>query len=84
MSLNDQSTALIITENPLTATWLTREFNPDLIDNAIESFDKNWENAKSVFELTPEDFEKMGATGSPIAKMLSARTDLSKGSKKRR
>ncbi len=82
VSLNDQSTALIITENPLTATWLTREFNPDLIDNAISSFDKNWEKAKSLFELTPEDFEEMGAGSSPIAKMLSSGTDLSNRNKK--
>ncbi|MFW9847215.1 MAG: hypothetical protein ACFFD6_10730, partial [Candidatus Thorarchaeota archaeon] len=42
VSLNTKSTVLVITENPLTATWLTREFNPDLIDNAVASFDKNW------------------------------------------
>jgi hypothetical protein len=83
VSLNSESTALIITENPLTATWLTRDFNPDLIDNAIESFDKNWENAKSIFELTPKDFEAMGASDSPIAKMLIGGANLSKGRKKK-
>ncbi|MFX1472438.1 MAG: hypothetical protein ACFFBM_08040 [Promethearchaeota archaeon] len=83
VSLNDQSTALVITENPLTATWLTREFNPDLIDNAISSFDENWKNAKSIFELTAKDFEKMGTSDSPLAKMLLDRTDLGKGSKEK-
>ncbi|MHA2065954.1 MAG: hypothetical protein ACXABY_16405 [Candidatus Thorarchaeota archaeon] len=70
VSLNNQSTALVITENPLTATWLTRDFNPDLIDNAVSSFDKNWESAKSLFELTSEDFAAMGAGGGTLAKML--------------
>ena len=70
VSLNDQSTALVITENPLTATWLTREFNPDLIDNAVSSFDKNWESAKSMFELTAEDFAALGAEGGTLAKLL--------------
>ncbi|MFX0054211.1 MAG: hypothetical protein ACFFAX_05860 [Promethearchaeota archaeon] len=83
VSLNDQSTAFVITENPLTATWLTREFNPDWIDNAISSFDENWENAKSLFELTADDFEKMGASDSPLARMLVGGTDLSNGSKKK-
>jgi hypothetical protein len=70
VSLNNQSTALIITENPLTATWLTRDFNPDLIDNAVGSFDKHWESAKSIFELSPEDFAAFGAAGGTLAKML--------------
>jgi len=83
VSLNNQSTALVITENPLTATWLTREFNPDLIDNAVSSFDENWKAAKSMFELTLKDFEIMGAGGSPLAKLLIGGTDLSKGSKKK-
>ncbi|MHA1939289.1 MAG: hypothetical protein ACW97O_13850 [Candidatus Thorarchaeota archaeon] len=54
VSLNNESTALVITENPLTATWLTREFNPDLIDNAVTSFDEHWESAISLFELTAD------------------------------
>ncbi|MFW9886955.1 MAG: hypothetical protein ACFFER_02160 [Candidatus Thorarchaeota archaeon] len=70
VSLNRESTALIITENPLTATWLTREFNPDLIDNAVTSFDEHWKSAISLFELTAEDFEKFGAAGGPLAKLL--------------
>ncbi|MHA2140114.1 MAG: hypothetical protein ACXADC_04650 [Candidatus Thorarchaeota archaeon] len=70
VSLNNQSTALVITENPLTATWLTREFNPDLIDNAVVSFDKHWNSAKSIFELTSEDFAAFGAAGGTLAKML--------------
>lgn len=61
VSFNKESMALIIAENPVTATWITREFNPDLIDNAVESFDKDWEKAKSVLDLTPEDYKAFGA-----------------------
>ncbi|MFW9967618.1 MAG: hypothetical protein ACFFEA_10735, partial [Candidatus Thorarchaeota archaeon] len=72
VSLNNQSTALVITENPLTATWITREFNPDLIDNAVSSFDEHWESAISLFELTREDFAEFGAAGGTLAKLLLA------------
>ncbi|MBE0527383.1 MAG: hypothetical protein IH631_10600, partial [Candidatus Thorarchaeota archaeon] len=61
VSFNNESMALIIAENPVTATWITREFNPDLIDNAVESFDKDWEMAKSILDLTPDDYKAFGA-----------------------
>jgi len=60
VSFNDESMALIISENPVTATWITRDFNPDLIDNARITFDKEWEGARSVLSLTPEDFKALG------------------------
>lgn len=63
ISLNRESMALIITENPVTATWITRRFNPDIIDNAVKSFDRNWKRSKSVFDLTLEEMIAMG--GSP-------------------
>jgi len=52
ITLNRDSMALIITENPVTATWITRRFNPDLIDNAVKSFDREWKQAQSVFDRT--------------------------------
>ncbi len=61
VSINTESMALIIAENPVTATWVTREFNPDLIDNAVETFDKDWERSKSILNLTPDDFKSFGA-----------------------
>lgn len=70
VSLNNESTALVITENPLNATWLTREFNPDLIDDAVTSFDEHWESAISLFDLTAEDFAKFGAAGGTLAKLI--------------
>jgi hypothetical protein len=60
IALNRDSMALIITENPVTATWITRQFNPDLIDNAVKSFDRDWKKAKSVFDLSQEDRVMLG------------------------
>lgn len=60
VSFNRDSMALIINENPVTATWITRKFNPDLIDNAIRSFDKDWRRSKSVLDFTPKDYEAFG------------------------
>ena len=61
VSLNTDNMALIITEDPLTATWITRNFNPDLIDNAVEAFDKAWKKAKSLLDMKPEDMLALGA-----------------------
>ncbi|MFW9814165.1 MAG: hypothetical protein ACFFF9_17005 [Candidatus Thorarchaeota archaeon] len=62
VSFNRENMTLIITEDPLTATWITRDFNPDLIDNAVKTFDKEWKRAKSILEMKPEDFIASGAT----------------------
>ena len=61
VSFNQESMALIIAENPVTATWITRQFNPDLIDNAVKTFDKDWKKGKSLGSLTQEDFDAFGA-----------------------
>lgn len=58
MSLNNDSMAFMISENPLTAAWITRVFNPDLIDNAIAGFDLQWEKAVSLSKLSPEYLKK--------------------------
>jgi len=61
VSLNNDNMALIISEEPMTATWITREFNPDLIDNAVEAFDRDWKKAKSILDMKPEDMLASGA-----------------------
>lgn len=61
VSFNRESMALVVAENPVTATWITRQFNPDLIDNAVKTFDKDWRKAKSLGDLTQEDFDAFGA-----------------------
>jgi hypothetical protein len=60
VSFNTESMALVIAENPVTATWVTRQFNPDLIDNAVKSFDQDWKNGKAPEELTQKDYEMFG------------------------
>ena len=61
VSLNNDNMALVIAENPVTATWVTRDFNPDLIDNAVKAFDRDWKEAKSFLEMTAEDMVRLGA-----------------------
>jgi hypothetical protein len=61
VSFNQESMALIIAENPVTATWITRQFNPDLIDNAVKTFDEDWKKGKHFGRLTQEDLDAFGA-----------------------
>ncbi|MFW9795011.1 MAG: hypothetical protein ACFFEE_11945 [Candidatus Thorarchaeota archaeon] len=79
VSLNSDNMALVISENPLTATWITRDFNPDLIDNAVKAFDREWRKAKSFFRMTPEDMQALGAApGGLISRLVgSAEEDIS-------
>ena len=49
-SLNNEIIALWISEAPPTAAWITREFNADLIDDIIRTFDMQWENSTPVNE----------------------------------
>lgn len=57
VALNAEKLALIITEEPLNATLVTREFNPDLVQSAIENFDTAWNRAFSVSEFSKEQFK---------------------------
>lgn len=65
-SLNDESLTLIITEEPPTATFVTRDFNKELIDTVIKSFDKQWNKSISLMKATPEDLQKMGFLQNPL------------------
>ncbi|MBN2231178.1 MAG: hypothetical protein JW779_16455, partial [Candidatus Thorarchaeota archaeon] len=58
VSLNDQVMALWISETPPTAAWLTREFNADLIDHIIDTFDEQWDKALLVREILDAEMEK--------------------------
>jgi Fe2+ or Zn2+ uptake regulation protein len=80
ISLNTDSMALIITENPVTATWITRQFNPDLIDNAIKSFDRNWKESKSVFDLSQQDMTAMGIIpGGVMSQLVNPKSNEERG-----
>jgi Fe2+ or Zn2+ uptake regulation protein len=71
ISFNRENMALVITENPMTATWISRRFNPDLIDNAVKTFDKDWKMSKSIFDLTVEDIlKRMGVAPEELIRLL--------------
>ncbi|MHA1485082.1 MAG: hypothetical protein ACTSPR_07165 [Candidatus Thorarchaeota archaeon] len=74
ISINNDSLAFMISENPLTSAWITRVFNPDLIDNAIASFDLQWEKAVSLSNLSPEYLKK--AEIPPNACIVEAYADV--------
>ncbi|TET09160.1 MAG: hypothetical protein E3J86_08960 [Candidatus Thorarchaeota archaeon] len=72
VSINKDNMALIIAENPVTATWITRDFNPDLIDNAVKAFDRDWKRAKSLLDISPKDLQSFGAKpGGLISKITN-------------
>jgi len=60
VSLNRERVALILTEEPIATTLVTREFNPDLVDNVIDSFDESWKSAVPLYDVTEEHFKSMG------------------------
>jgi len=51
---NSEGIVLIISESPLSATWLPRESNPELIDNAIQSFEADYQSGTDVPEFDEE------------------------------
>jgi hypothetical protein len=64
--------AFMISENPITAAWINRDFNPGLIDNAIANFDSQWEKSISLKDFSPEYLKKTGIPPhSYIAKTLA-------------
>jgi hypothetical protein len=63
VALNAEKIALIITEAPLNATLVTKEFNPDLVENAIKNFDLAWHKALSIDEFSKEQFQMIVEKG---------------------
>lgn len=48
---NTEGIVLIVSESPLSATWLPRSSNTELVDNAIDSFDRDYELGTDVLEF---------------------------------
>lgn len=48
VTFGNQCMALVVLDDPATVTWITREFNPDIIDSSISVFDALWQDAKSI------------------------------------
>jgi hypothetical protein len=53
---NDEGIVLFVSENPLSATWMPKASNPDLVTNAIESFDADFNAGKDILDF--EEGEK--------------------------
>jgi hypothetical protein len=76
VGINDESLAFIITEEPLNAAWVTKNFNPDLIKNAITTFDRNWDSCVSLLDMSPDLLSKLGASEeSYLASMVEKSKD---------
>jgi len=48
---NEEGIVLVISESPLSATWLPRSSNAELVDNAIESFDRDYERGTNLIDF---------------------------------
>ncbi len=59
-SLNNEIMALWISEYPPTAAWITRDFNADLIDDIIKTFDEQWEKSIHINKALDELLKKHG------------------------
>ncbi|MGD9396196.1 MAG: hypothetical protein PVJ05_07200 [Candidatus Thorarchaeota archaeon] len=80
VSINRDNMALVIAENPVTATWITRDFNPDLIDNAVKTFDRDWKKAIPFIDIAPEVLKSFGVEpGGLISKISSSKEEDKSG-----
>ncbi len=59
VSLNSDVITMWISEYPPTAAWITREFNADLIDDIINTFDEQWKRATSIRDHLKQVMAKM-------------------------
>ena len=50
MGRSTEGIVLVVSESPLSATWIPRSANPDLVDNAIESFDRDYERGTDILD----------------------------------
>jgi hypothetical protein len=48
---NTEGIVLVVSESPLSATWLPRDSNPELVDNAIESFDRDYDLGTDLLDF---------------------------------
>lgn len=52
---NTDGIVLIVSESPLSAMWMPVESHPELVKNAVERFDSDYENSSSVAETAVEE-----------------------------
>ncbi|TFF91261.1 hypothetical protein EU545_04835 [Candidatus Thorarchaeota archaeon] len=75
VALNADKIALIITEEPMNATLVTKDFNPDLVRSAIENFDSAWNRAFSITDLSTEQLEMVVKKGPSFILDVLSRLD---------
>jgi hypothetical protein len=51
MGRNTEGIVLVVSESPLSATWIPRSSNPELVDNAIDGFDRDYEEGIDLFDF---------------------------------
>ena len=51
ISRNTEGIVLVVSESPLSATWIPRSANPELVDNAIEAFDRDYELGTDILDF---------------------------------
>jgi len=58
VALNKDSIALVVAEEPLTLVWIPRVSNAALIDEAVSSYDRDFENGIDFLEYYKEEFDE--------------------------
>jgi hypothetical protein len=48
---NNEGIVLVVSERPLSATWLPRSSNTELVDNAIDNFDKDYDLGTDLLDF---------------------------------
>ncbi len=48
---NNEGIVLIVSENPMSATWIPRSSNPELVDSAIKTFDEDFNTGIDIEEI---------------------------------
>lgn len=51
IALNTEGIVLVVSESPLSATWIPRSANPELVDNAIDAFDRDYEKGTDIMDF---------------------------------
>lgn len=51
VSRNTEGIVLVVSESPLSVTWLPKVANPELVDNAIESFDSDYNLGTDILDF---------------------------------
>jgi len=47
----DEGIVLIVSESPLSATWIPRSSNPELVDNALQTFDEDYNKGIDIAKI---------------------------------